>query len=72
MTPAGPRAKVMSVERLSVESANNGVECRAGQVQRAAIRRLMECLVKLQSAQSMLDSVAGLSNVAAGLLMCRL
>jgi hypothetical protein len=51
-------------------SADDGVECRAGQVQRAAMHQLMECLVKLQSTLSMLGSVAGLFNVVADLLMC--
>jgi hypothetical protein len=66
MTLARPRAKVRSVERRSMESANDGVECRAGRVLRAAVSRLMECPVKLQSARSMLGSMAGLSSVTAG------
>jgi hypothetical protein len=70
MRLAGPRAKLWSVERRSVESADDGVECRAGRVQRAAMRRLLELPVKLQSARSALGSVAGLSNVAADFLMC--
>jgi hypothetical protein len=32
--------------------------------------RLLECPVKLQSARSMLGSMARLSNIAASLLMC--
>jgi hypothetical protein len=41
-------------------------------VKREAMPWLMECPVKLQSARTMPGSVAGLSSVAAGLLMCRL
>jgi hypothetical protein len=70
MTLAGLRAKVRSVQRLNVESADDGVECPAVRVQRAAMRRLKECPVKLQSARSTLGSAAGLSNVVADLLTC--
>jgi hypothetical protein len=62
-------AKLRSVEQQSVESAEDGVECWAGGVPRAAMRWVLEFLVKLQSARSMPGSVAGLSNVAADLLM---
>jgi hypothetical protein len=64
---AGARAKVLPVQRRSVESADDGVECRAGRVQRAAMSWLKECLVKLQSARSTLGRLAGLLNVAVGL-----
>jgi hypothetical protein len=61
--------KVQSVERRSVESTDDGVKCRAGRVQKVAMRRLKECPVKLQSTRSMQGSAARLSNVVAGLLM---
>jgi hypothetical protein len=43
---------VGSVERRSVQSADNGVEYRVGRVLRAAMHRLKECPVKLQSARA--------------------
>jgi hypothetical protein len=69
MRLAGPRAKLRSVQRRSLESADYGVECRAGGVPGAAMRRLLEFLVKLQGARYPTGSVAGLSNVAAGLFI---
>jgi hypothetical protein len=60
---------VRSVEQRSVESADDGVEHWAGRVQRAAMCRLLECPVKLQSTWSTPGSMARLSNIAAGLLM---
>jgi hypothetical protein len=72
MRLVGSRAKVRPVEWQSVESADDGIECQAVQVLRAAMPRLKELLVKLQSAWSTLGSVARLLNVAAGLLICRL
>jgi hypothetical protein len=62
-------SELRSVEQQSVESADDGVECRAGGVPRGAIRRLLEFPVKLQSARSTPGSMVGLSNIAAGLLM---
>jgi hypothetical protein len=70
MRLAGLRVKVQPVERWSVESADGGIACRAGRMLGAAMPRLKECLVKLQSARSMPGSMARLSNIVAGLLMC--
>jgi hypothetical protein len=70
MRLTGPRVKVWPVERQSMESADGGIACRAGQVLGAAMPRLKECPVKLQSARSTPGSMTGPSNVAAGLLMC--
>jgi hypothetical protein len=69
MKLTGPRAKMRLLERRGVDYADDGVECRAGRVRTAAMHRLMGCPVKLQSAQSTLGSVVGLSSVVAYLIM---
>jgi hypothetical protein len=72
MRLVGLRAKVRPVEWRSVESADDGVKCQAVRVLRAAVPQVKELPVKLQSAWSTPGRVAGLLNVATGLMMCRL
>jgi hypothetical protein len=57
------------IEQGGLESTDDGVECQEGRVLRLAIPLLMECRVKLQSAQSSLGSMARLLNVVCSLLM---